>query len=588
MDADDATTETGDGEMITVRFEAAQLFNDDGRQPDSTATAAAKAMPAQRDLRNSRKNCDVVFRVAGGVDIWAHLSIMVAKYSGCNALLTVARERMSPEQKQKNKRTPSIRVMMEDMEGDMMELIVDFAYDTPLDERIGPHNVAKFLELAQKHRIFWLLDHCLSNLEKGLDPQNCIGTCQLAASWGYLHLAHEALRYLVRNFDEVWKSSPQFQDLSPDEMRTVLADDHLRVVSEVEETFAAILKWISSDRDKRKAYLAEFLALVRFGSCPLTDFEKVATHPQVQSDEDSVKVLKVIERTLTQPSMPFGAFADDEPYMVVGYVGSVDLNRRLWLKPRLPKDILFLFGGWTTGAINDMLTYDCRAAKWRVMDNQNATARACHGVAVVNKCIYIVGGSDGRVCYRTVDCFDVAQARWSAKASMAYERGYVSVVALQGHIYAMGGSDGRNCTDTVERYDVERNQWSMVASMNDVRGDASAAVAGGRIYIVGGFTGRAILDTIECYDPSTDVWTRVQTLSSPRRGLMVVADNETLYIMGGFDGTETRSTKVTTVRTVWRYDIASEMWYRASKIPKSCSGSAACIIEDVTDPAAWV
>ncbi|XP_054919474.1 kelch-like protein 10 [Dermacentor andersoni] len=274
--------------------------------------------------------------------------------------------------------------MMEDMEGDMIQLIVDFAYDTPLDERIGPHNVAKFLELAQKHRIFWILDHCLSNLEKDLDPQNCIGTCQLAASWGYLHLAQEALRCLVRNFDEVWKSSTQFQDLRPDEMRTVLADDRL-------------------------------------------DFEKVATHPQVQCDGDSVKVLKVIKRTLTQPSMPFGAFAGDEPCMVVGYVASVDLNRRLWLKPRLPKDILFLFGGWKTGATNDMLTYDCRAAKWRVMDNQNVTARAYHGVAMVNKCIYIVGGFDGRVCYRTVDCFDVAQARWSAKASMAYERCYVLI-----------------------------------------------------------------------------------------------------------------------------------------------------------------
>ncbi|XP_050022789.1 kelch-like protein 10 [Dermacentor andersoni] len=628
MEADDTTTEAGDGKMITVCFEAAQLFNDDGRQPDSTAVAAAKAEPALRDLRNSRQDCDVVFRVAGGVEVWAHRSIMVAKYSGCNALLTVARERMSPEEKQKNKPTPSIRVMMEDLERDMMELLVDFAYDTPLDERIGPHNVAKFLELAQKHRIFWLLDHCLSTLEKDLDPQNCIGTWQLAASWCYLHLAQEALRYLVRNFNEVWKSSPQFQDLRPDEMRTVLADDRLCVVNEVEDTFAAILKWISSDPKKRKAHLAEFLPLVRFGSCPLTDFEKVASHPQVQSDGDSVKVLKVIERTLTQPSMPFGAFAGDEPYMVVGYVARVDLNRRLWLKPRLPKDILFLFGGWTTGATNDMLTYNCRAAKWRVMENQNATARACHGVAVVNKCIYIVGGNDGRVCYRTVDCFDVAQARWSAKASMAYERSYVSVVALQGHIYAMGGSDGRNCTDTVERYDVERNQWSMVASMNDVRSDASAAVAAGRIYIVGGFTGRAILDTVECYDPSTDVWTRLQAISSPRRGLMVVADNETLYIMGGFDGTHTRAsmekfdvrtarfsqlpgmpeamsnfaavllegciytiggvTQVTTSEIVRRYDIASERWYRASKIPKSCSASAACIIEDVANPAAWV
>ncbi|XP_070385059.1 kelch-like protein 10 [Dermacentor albipictus] len=271
----------------------------------------------------------------------------------------------------------------------------------------------------------------------------------------------------------------------------------------------------------RTVYLAKFLPLVRFIRCSVTDFEKVITNEQVQGDRNSLEVLSVIHQTLSRQSM------------VVGEVAGVDLSPKLWLTPRLPKDILFLFGGWTMATTNRMLTYNCRTAKWRVMGNQNTPPRAYHGAAVIGQCVYFVGGCDGRVCYHSVVCFDVHQARWSAKAHMAFARCYVSVAVLQGHIYAMGGFDGRDRLKTVERYDVKKNRWSMVADMNEVRSDASAAAACGRIYIVGGFTGEVTLDTVECYAPSTGAWTVVLTMPSPRRGLKAVARKNVIYLIGG-------------------------------------------------------
>ncbi|XP_049526889.1 kelch-like protein 10 [Dermacentor silvarum] len=525
-------------------------------------------MAGLRDQRKTRQFCDVLFRAADGAEMWAHRFVMSAKFSGCYALFTLAKQGMSPEQRRMNEWTPPICAVMADLDSDMTELLVDFAYHTPLHERIGLQNVAKALELAEKLKVsaservprnfvlrsyyafdeFKLLykkkkkkknanwcwvpvitilrirDYCLDIFKKNLAPESCIDTYRLASSRGYEYLAAEAFRYLVRNFDEVWRNNAQFQALTPEELRTILEDDRLHAPSEVEDTFSAILKWISADVDARKAYLAKFLPLVRFARWSVTDFKKVATHPQVVCDADSVKVLNAIHKTLTRQ------------FMAVGVVAGVDLSPKFWLRPRVPKDILFLFGGWTVGATNNMLTYNCRAAKWRVMGSQYTTPRAYHGAAVINQCIYFVGGFDGRECYHSVVCFDVPLARWSAKANMAFERCYVSVAVLQDHIYAMGGFDGHVRTNTVERYDVNANQWSMVASMNDVRSDASAAVAGGRIYIVGGFTGRVVLDTVECYDPSTNAWTRVLTMSSPRSGLKVVAHNDTLYIIGGYNG----------------------------------------------------
>ncbi|XP_037576341.2 kelch-like protein 10 [Dermacentor silvarum] len=410
MDAGDAAGMSADGYVVTVLSEATQLFHDDGRQREFAPGAVAKAMPGLRDQRKIRQYCDVVFRAADGADIWAHRFVLSAKYSGCYALFTLAKKGTSLDQKQKNEWTPPIRVVMKDLDSDMIELLIDFAYYTPLHERIGLHNIVKIFEIRE---------HCLNTLKENLEPESCIDTYHLASSRGYEHLAREAFRYLVRKFDEVWKNTAQFQALTPAELRTILEDDHLYAPSEVEDTFGAILKWISTDVDKRKAYLAKFLPFVRFARCRATDFQKVIGNPQVVDDGDSLKVLNVIQQTLTQQSM------------AVGVVAGVDLSRKLWLKPRVPKDILFFFGGWTVGATNNMLTYNCRAAKWRVMGNQYTSPRAYHGAAVIDQCIYFVGGFNGRECYHSVVCFDVALARWSAKANMAYARCYVSVAVLQ-------------------------------------------------------------------------------------------------------------------------------------------------------------
>ncbi|XP_070377870.1 kelch-like protein 10 [Dermacentor albipictus] len=610
-DVDDTAGNTGDGAMVTIWSEAALLFDDSGQRHDFAPRPASRAMPGLRAQRKTRQYCDVAFQAPDGSETWAHGFVMAAKYSGCYELFVLAKEGMSPEQEW----PLPIRVGVQDLDREMIELLVDFAYHIPLHERVGLHNVGKVLELAEKLKVIRLRDHCLSVLRRNLEPENCIEIYHLTSSRGHPDIAGEAFRYLIRNFREVWKNSTQFGDLTPEELRTILEDDRLCASSEVEDTFSAILEWISADVAERKAYLAKFLPLVRFPQCSVMEFEKVMTHPQVQGDGDSQKVLKVIYETLTQR------------HMTVGAVGGIDLSPKMWT-PRVPKDILFVFGGWVQGAVNHMYTYNCRANKWRAMGNQYAAPRAYHGVAVIDQCIYFVGGFNGRECYHSVICFDVSLARWSSKSNMSSPRCYVSVAVLQGYIYAMGGFDGRTRFRTVERYDIKKNQWYPVADMNDNRSDAAAAVARGRIYIVGGFTGMAMLDTVECYDPSTNVWTRVLTMGSPRSGHKAVVHKDMIYVMGGTSGlvrlssmvaldvTRARFTELpampvgksnfaavvlegriytiggfngaTTVSRVDRYDIENKKWYPAPELSTKCSAASACVVHDVGNVAPWL
>jgi len=50
----------------------------------------------------------------------------------------------------------------------------------------------------------------------------------------------------------------------------------------------------------------------------------------------------------------------------------------------------------------------------------------------------------------------------------------VSVAVLDGCIYAMGGYDGHVRQNTAERYTPKSNQWSLITPMNHQRSDASA------------------------------------------------------------------------------------------------------------------
>ncbi|KAL1415880.1 hypothetical protein MTO96_028479 [Rhipicephalus appendiculatus] len=265
-------------DMLTAWFEAAQLFNDDGQQRGFAPTAAARTMPGLREQRKARLDCDVVFRANDGAEVWAHRFVMWHKFSGCCALFDVAKGSRTPEQQQNDLAGPPVRAVIKDLEGDMIEVLVEYAYYTPLHERIGQHNVVKVLELAETLKIPRIRAHCLMTLKQNLEPESCMSVYHLALQpW-------------------VWKDSAQFETLTPEEMRSILEDDRLHAPSEVEDTFKAILKWISADVASRKGYLAKFLPLVRFVRCDFIELEYILTHPEIDGDGDSRNVMNVIHQ----------------------------------------------------------------------------------------------------------------------------------------------------------------------------------------------------------------------------------------------------------------------------------------------------
>ncbi|KAH7939038.1 hypothetical protein HPB52_005073 [Rhipicephalus sanguineus] len=143
---DDVAGKADNRDIVTIWSEAAILFEHSGERNDFAPGAAARCMPGLREQRKNREFCDIAFRALDGSEIWAHRFVMAARYSGCHALFAIAKEGMNPE----DKLLPPMRLVVEDLGSDFIQLLVDIAYHIPLHDLVGPHNVADVLDLSEK------------------------------------------------------------------------------------------------------------------------------------------------------------------------------------------------------------------------------------------------------------------------------------------------------------------------------------------------------------------------------------------------------------------------------------------------------
>lgn len=81
----------------------------------------------------------------------------------------------------------------------------------------------------------------------------------------------------------------------------------------------------------------------------------------------------------------------------------------------------------------------------------NRTVQTCSmlcplGVVYMSGCVYAVGGFNGSLRVRTVDCYDPVMDRWTSVSSMQDRRSTLGAAVLNGLLYAVGGFDGSTGT----------------------------------------------------------------------------------------------------------------------------------------------
>ena len=181
-----------------------------------------------------------------------------------------------------------------------------------------------------------------------------------------------------------------------------------------------------------------------------------------------------------------------------------------------------------------------------------------HGLVVSGQGkMYMAGGEypDGSAS-RAVWRYDPVLNAWQEMADMRVPRSELGLAMLDGCVYAVGGWEGTSRLDSVERFDPETNTWADVPSLKMAVTSPAVVAHDGALYVTGG----AILEDgdgielVQKYDTKTGAWTEVAGMLIPRSGSAACVLNGYIYVVGGWHASTENTNKVE------RYDVSRNLW----------------------------
>ncbi|XP_033756851.1 kelch-like protein 10 [Pecten maximus] len=402
-----------------------------------------------------------------------------------------------------------------------MEAVIDYAYIQRVD--IHPGNVEDLIAAADRFHMFGLQKHCTDYLVNELTIDNCIGIKMFFDFYSCTNGLKKTNEFIWRHFTEIAESSQEYLQMSFDNLKEIINNDEI-YVSDESEVLSAVLRWIKHDTGSRKCHFADLLSVVRLTFVNQSYFDDFLT-TALSIFKQCAKSKSLLERA-------------KDLKMRMRNTDSIICNpHENMLRPRVPREVLFVVGGWSSsGVVDSMETFDRYTGRWYDAVSHMPNTRAYHATVSLGGVIYVIGGYDGSRYLSSVLCFRPDTHTWENRARMHFQRCYVAGVELDGKIYVFGGFDGRQRHDSVEYYDAISNQWNDSQPMRQCRSDCGATVSSGKIYVAGGFDGSHCLSSVEMYDTTTNHWTMLTSMSIPRSGVSIMSVGEVIFAIGGYDG----------------------------------------------------
>uniref|UniRef100_G3PXU5 Kelch like family member 2 n=1 Tax=Gasterosteus aculeatus aculeatus TaxID=481459 RepID=G3PXU5_GASAC len=547
-----------------------------------------KAFKVMNELRSQSLLCDVTI-VAEDVEIAAHRVVLAAGSPYFHAMFTgeMAESRAK-------------RVRIKEMDGWTLGLLVDYIYTAEI--QVTEDNVQALLPAAGLLQLNEVKKACCEFLSSQLHPSNCLGIRAFADLHACSQLLTQANSYAgsrvshcttyfhsmlcltEQHFTEV-VGSEEFLNLGMEQVSSLIASDKLTIPTE-EKVFEAVIAWVNHDKDVRQEHLAHLMEHVRL---PLLSREYLV---QRVEEESLIKNSSACKDYLIEAMKYHLLPADQRALMKTA-------RTRMRTPACCPK-VMVVVGGQAPKAIRSVECYDFEGQRWyqvaelptrRCRAGRNAsmaeTTRpfaclyfacvvALPGVVYVGGCVYAVGGFNGSLRVRTVDCYDPTADRWTSVSSMQDRRSTLGAAVLNGLLYAVGGFDGSTGLSTIEAYNAKTDEWFHVLPMSTRRSSVGVGVVNGILYAIGGYDGatRQCLSTVESYNPKSNAWSYIAEMGTRRSGAGVGVLKGLLYAVGGHDGPLVR-------KSCEVYDPASNSWRQVADMNMCRRNAGVCAVNNV-------
>ncbi len=155
-------------------------------------------------------------------------------------------------------------------------------------------------------------------------------------------------------------------------------------------------------------------------------------------------------------------------------------------------------------------------------------------------------------------------------------------VVFDGKLYVFGGEYFTTKSQkTISVYDPKLNHWQQIGDLPDARSHAGVAVEDHIVYMAGGLHGVTTVATVWKYDLQRNVWSDLPPLPQPRFGGALVLLNQRLHFIGGgvyYEG----STYLQDKDDHWVLDLSvpNALWIRAAPLPNPRNHLAYAVMQN--------
>jgi hypothetical protein len=176
----------------------------------ATDSGSAAFMKVWNELRLHQQLCDGILHSSDGKTLYIHRIILSAASPYFKLLFT----------KSLNGGEPEINEVNLDIPGHILDLILDYIYTGHCN--VTSQNVEQLLPIADKYEILGVLHQCCQYLLENFQPENCLGILRFARHYFCHDLEDQGRKYICHNFKQILQQSPEFNDLSAEELEAIL------------------------------------------------------------------------------------------------------------------------------------------------------------------------------------------------------------------------------------------------------------------------------------------------------------------------------------------------------------------------------
>ncbi|XP_046557768.1 actin-binding protein IPP-like [Haliotis rubra] len=495
------------------------------------------------DLWREALFCDVTITVAGK-SFRAHRHVLSAASPYFRAMFSSGMQEQS-----------SSEITLQDTEAYIFETALNFIYSGQVE--VTSENCQDLLGVCDMLGLVDVVMACSEFLKTQLQPDNSLGIYLFADAHQCLDVRDEAESYIQGHFMQVSREE-EFLTLPKDVLIHFLSSEKLRVEQEL-QVFNAAMKWIHHDLAVRKRHVFDVMAPRPISHNTSTEsrcvYRQVPGYQPEDSPAETSSGLQSGPQTLLR---------------TCGYTRGKDSR---W------SDIETLVSAER---------YDTFHHLWHGIPCMK-NARSGHGVTVLDRKIYVIGGENDALINDSVECYDPAINKWSTLPNLNYPRCGLGVCSFKNYLFAFGGWIGSEIGNTIERYDFQTDAWVIIGQLEVPRfamgvveheamsgrdsvtctcpaGMSVVAAIDDYIYAVGGWNeNHGSLASVEKYSIENDKWEEVAPMSVRRAGAGVAAVNGQIYAIGGRTYTLDHSAPAT-LDLMERYNPETDTWVKLTSM----------------------